>query len=62
MSPPQADLDALIEAMLTFLDLPMDEAYRPGIKLNLQAAHGIAKGLLALELDDEAEPAPVFEA
>ncbi|MEM6382845.1 MAG: DUF4089 domain-containing protein [Pseudomonadota bacterium] len=62
MNETEADLDRLIEEMLIYLDLPLDEAYRAGIKLNLQAAQRIAAPMLAVELDDEAEPAPVFRA
>lgn len=57
-----AKLDELVEAMLDYLDLPKDEAYRPGICLNLKAAQAIAAPVLAFDLDDEAEPAPVFSA
>ncbi|MCO6410591.1 DUF4089 domain-containing protein [Hoeflea alexandrii] len=47
--------------MLAYLGLPDEPAYRPGIVAHLVAARGIAAGLLALPLDDEAEPAPVFK-
>ena len=62
MSYTDADTDALIEQMLIYLDLPRDDAFRVGIKLNLETAQRIAAPLLAIEFDDETEPAPVFEA
>ena len=56
------DLEALIAQMLAYLDLPDEEAYRAGIRLHLEAARRIAAPMLAVALDDEAEPAPVFRA
>ncbi|MBU2486137.1 MAG: DUF4089 domain-containing protein [Alphaproteobacteria bacterium] len=47
--------------MLAYLDLPDEPAYRPGIVAHLVAARGIAADLLALPLEDEIEPAPVFK-
>ncbi|MEM6712186.1 MAG: DUF4089 domain-containing protein [Pseudomonadota bacterium] len=63
--PREADLasvTAMTEMFLAYLDLPLDETYRAGIIAHLMAAHGIAAPLLAFELDDEAELAPVFVA
>ena len=62
MSDTHPDLDALIAQMLNYLDLPDEDAYRAGIRLHLEAARRIAGPMLAVELDDEAEPAPVFRA
>lgn len=59
-----ADFDAekLMDAMIPFLDLPVGPECRAGVAQHLTAARQIAGPLLALVLDDEAEPAPVFRA
>ena len=63
MSEPETEtIDALVEAFLTYLQLPLDDAYRAGIVMHLIAAHNIAAPLLAFDLDDDTEPAPVFVA
>ncbi len=54
------DPHALIDAMAPFLDLPVSDACREGVAVHLAAARRIADSVLALDLDDEAEPAPVF--
>ena len=56
------DPDALIDAMSPLLGLPLSDAARPGVKLNLQIAARLAPLVLDFPLDDEAEPAPVFVA
>jgi hypothetical protein len=56
------DPDKMIDAMAAFHGLTIEEAYRQGIATHLKAAREIAAPLLALKLDDEAEPAPVFKA
>jgi hypothetical protein len=60
-SEPSFDADKLIDAMSAFTGVPVDDAYRPGVAAHLIAARAIAAGLLALDLPDDAEPAPVFE-
>lgn len=55
------DAEAIAASMLAYLGLPDEPAYRPGIIVHLVAAHGIAADLLALPLEDDAEPAPVFK-
>ncbi|MEM1287170.1 MAG: DUF4089 domain-containing protein [Pseudomonadota bacterium] len=62
MSADEQQVEALVEAFLIYLQLPLDEAYRAGIILHLMAAQGIAAPLLAFELPDDAEPAPIFTA
>ena len=62
MNAPTFDPDKLIDAMSEFLDLPVEQAYRPGIKQFLKSAQDIAAPLLAIPMDDEAEPGPVFKA
>lgn len=61
MTQDEFDPDAIARSMLAYLGLPDEPAYRPGIVAHLVAARGIAAGLLALPLEDEAEPAPVFK-
>ncbi|WP_417407675.1 DUF4089 domain-containing protein [Hoeflea sp.] len=61
MSQDEFDADAVAESMLAYLGLPDEPAYRPGITTHLASARGIAAGLLALPMDDEAEPATVFK-
>ena len=51
---------ALIDAMAVFLALPISDDWRPGVAAHLQAAQRIAGPLLALDLGDHAEPAPVY--
>ena len=55
-------LDALIDASAAALELPIEPEWKPGIKANLQATLRVAAMVAELELPDEAEPAPVFEA
>lgn len=62
MSDDDFDVEALIDAMAQFLDLPVEDAYREGIAGHLKAAHGIARDVLAVVMPDDAEPAPVFKA
>jgi len=55
-----AEAESVIDAMALFLALPVKPEYRPGIAAHLQAARRIAGPLLALDLGDHAEPAPVY--
>ena len=61
MSENEFEAEAIAESMLPYLGLPDEADYRPGIVAHLVAAHGIATDLLALPLEDETEPAPVFK-
>lgn len=56
-----ADFDRLIDDAAALTGLGIDPAYRPGVRNNLRATANAAKFVLAFELDDDAEPAPVFE-
>ena len=49
------DVESLVAIFLTYLQLPLEDAYRAGIVMHLIAAHSIAAPLLAFELDDDAE-------
>ena len=61
MTQDEFDPDAIARSMLAYLGLPDEPAYRPGIVAHVVAARGIAADLLALPLEDETEPAPVFK-
>lgn len=54
------DADAIVDAMAPFLGLTVEEEYRAGIVQHLNAAWMIAQSVLAVELEDDAEPAPVY--
>jgi hypothetical protein len=56
------NLDALITASARTLDLPVDPAWRPAIRFNLEVTFRFAALVAAFPLPDDAEPAPVFRA
>jgi hypothetical protein len=56
------NLDALIAASARTLDLPVDPAWYPAIRFNLDVTFRLATLVAAFPLPDEAEPAPVFRA
>jgi hypothetical protein len=55
-------LDDFIDAAAAALGLPIEPEWKPGIKANLQVTLRVAAMVAELELPDETEPAPVFEA
>lgn len=55
-------LDTYIDAAAEALALPVEPAWRPAVKANLQVTLRLAAVVAQFELPDEAEPAPVFEA
>ena len=55
-------LDELIEAAAKALDLPIEPAWLPTIKANLEVTLRLGKEVASFPLPDEAEPASVFEA
>ena len=55
-------LDQFIKAAARALELPIDEAWMPTIKANLQVTLRLGKEVAEFTLSDEAEPAFVFEA
>ena len=55
-------LDELIDAAARALDLPLEPAWRPAVKANLQVTLSHAALVAEFPLADEAEPAPVFYA
>ncbi|HET7156526.1 MAG TPA: DUF4089 domain-containing protein [Hyphomicrobiaceae bacterium] len=56
------DLDALVDAAAATMGLPIEPAWKPAIKANLQVSLRLAALVEEFELPDDAEPAPVFEA
>lgn len=59
---PEDTFDDLIGGLAEALALPLDPAWKPAIKANLQVTLRLAATVAEFELPDEAEPAPVFEA
>jgi len=57
-----AALDDYIVSAAAALDLPLDEAWKPAVKANLEVTLGHAGAVADFKLPDDAEPAPVFEA
>ena len=55
-------LDEFVEAAAAALDLPLEEAWKPGVEANLEVILKHAAAVTEFALPDEAEPAPVFRA
>lgn len=53
-------LDAYIAAAADALSLPVDPAWTPSIRANLEVTLRLAKLVDEFPLPDEAEPAPVY--
>ena len=60
MSP--SDLDEFIAASARALALPVDPAWYPTIRFNLEVTFRLATLVADHPLPDDAEPAPVFRA
>ena len=56
------NLDDFIAAAAAALDLPLDPAWQPSIKANLEVTLRHAATVAEFPLPDEAEPAPIFKA
>jgi hypothetical protein len=56
------DLDDFIDTAAAALGLPLDPAWKPSVKANLEVTLKHANLVAAFALPDEAEPAPVFKA
>lgn len=54
------DPEAVIDAMAPMLGLTVEAAARPAVAANLAVTARFAALVMAMPLDDEAEPAPVF--
>ncbi|UPK36196.1 DUF4089 domain-containing protein [Bradyrhizobium sp. 186] len=55
-------LDDYIDAVAKALALPVEEAWRPAIRANLEVSLRLARLVDDFALPDETEPAPVFVA
>ena len=55
-------LDAFVDAAAHALALPLDPAWRPAVKTNLDVTLRLAAAFADFPLPDDAEPAPVFVA
>src|SRR5262245_13556686 len=53
-------LEEFIAATARVLELPLDRAWLPAIKTNLEVTLRLGASVAAFELPDETEPAPVF--
>lgn len=56
----EAELERWIDALAVPLRLEVPDAYRPGVKANLETALKMVAKLDRAKLRDEAEPAPVY--
>jgi hypothetical protein len=59
---PRNSLDKFVDAAALALDLPLDPAWRPAVRMNLQITLRQAALFADFNLPDEAEPPPVFRA
>ncbi len=55
-------IDTLIAASAQALALPIDPAWQPGVRFNLQLILAHAARVDEFPLADDSEPAPVFHA
>jgi hypothetical protein len=55
-----AAFDALIDAGAALSGLTVEPGYRAGVKVHLHAVTNAAKLVLAADVEDDAEPGPVF--
>jgi hypothetical protein len=55
-------LDQYIEAVAKALALPVEEAWRPAVRANLEVSLKLARLVDEFVLPDETEPASVFTA
>jgi hypothetical protein len=55
-------LDDFIVAAAVALGLPLEEAWKPAVKANLDVTLRHAASVMEFKLPDDAEPAPVFKA
>ena len=62
MANPPDKLDDFITAAAAALDLPLEAAWKPAVKANLEVTLKHAALVAEFALPDEAEPAPIFKA
>jgi hypothetical protein len=55
-------LDVFVVAAAKTLGLPLEKSWLPAIKANLRVTLQHADAVVAFELPDDAQPAPVFKA
>jgi Protein of unknown function (DUF4089) len=55
-------LDDFIAAAASALDLPLEPAWLPAVKANLEVSLRLGNMVAEFELPDAAEPAPIFKA
>jgi len=60
--PTSASLDHYIAAAARVLELPIDPAWQPAVRANLELTLRLAAVVAEFPLPDEADAAPVFEA
>jgi len=59
---PADTMDDYIDALAKALALPLEQAWRPAVRANLDASLRLARLVDEFPLPDEAEPASVFTA
>ncbi len=57
-----SSLDQFIASAAAALGLPLEEAWKPAVKANLDVTLRHAATVAEFNLPDDAEPAPVFKA
>jgi Protein of unknown function (DUF4089) len=57
-----ADLDNYIDVVSKALALPVDDAWKPAVRANLEVSLKLARLVDEFALPEEAEPASVFAA
>lgn len=61
MAEPQDDhIDDYIDAASKALALPVEDAWRPAVRVNLEVSLRLARMVDEFALPDETEPAPIF--
>ena len=55
-----SEAEKLLDAASDVMRLDVQSEHRPGVLANLEVAIRMAKLVESFELDDEAEPAPVY--
>jgi hypothetical protein len=60
--PDRASLDDYIAAAARVLAVPMEPAWKPAVRANLELTLRMAALVAEFPLPDESDPAPVFEA
>jgi Protein of unknown function (DUF4089) len=55
-------LNAFVDAAAQALKIPVDDAWKPAVRMNLQLVLQHAARIDAFPLPEDAEPAPIFRA